>query len=109
MADGDNNNNQIQVNARALRDYTVPTVSGFPIRRPAVQANNFEIKPGLIQIVEAHQFGGYPIETPDDHLAKFLQYCNTIKMNGVTNDAICLQLFPFSLKDKALTWFNSLL
>ena len=54
MADNDNNNNQIQANARALRDYTVPTVSGFPIRRPAVQANNFEIKHGHIQMVEAH-------------------------------------------------------
>jgi len=35
MAD-DNNNNLMQGTARALREYTVPTVSGSVIRRPAI-------------------------------------------------------------------------
>ena len=33
---------------------------------------------------------------------------NTMKLNGVIPDVIKLQLFPFSLRDVAATWFDSL-
>ena len=33
---------------------------------------------------------------------------NTIKLNGVRPDVIKRQLFPFSLRDVASTWFDSL-
>ena len=33
---------------------------------------------------------------------------NTVKLNGVRPDVIKLQLFPFSLRDVATTWFDSL-
>ena len=33
---------------------------------------------------------------------------NTIKLNGVNSDVIKLQLFPFSLRDIAASWFESL-
>ena len=33
---------------------------------------------------------------------------NTVKLNGVRSDVIKLQLFPFSLRDVAATWFDSL-
>ena len=35
---------------KALRDYAMPSVNGAisSIRRPAIQANNFEIKPAII-------------------------------------------------------------
>ena len=33
---------------------------------------------------------------------------NTVKLNGVRYDVIKLQLFPFSLRDVAATWFDSL-
>ena len=32
---------------------------------------------------------------------------NTIKLNGVRLDVIKLQLFPFSLRDVAASWFKS--
>jgi len=38
------------------------------------------------------------------HISLFLEKCDTIKMNRVSNDAIRLRLFPFSLKDKAKSW-----
>ena len=34
---------------------------------------------------------------------------NTIKLNGVRPEVIKLQLFLFSLRDVAATWFDSLL
>ena len=33
--------------------------------------------------------------------------CDTVKYNGVSDDAIWLRLFPFSLKDKAKHWLIS--
>ena len=33
--------------------------------------------------------------------------CATVNINGVTNDAIRLRLFPFSVKDKTQLWLAS--
>ena len=33
---------------------------------------------------------------------------NTVKLNGINPDVIKLQLFPFSLRDIAASWFESL-
>ena len=39
---------------KALSDYAMPSVNGAisSIRRPAIQANNFEIKPAIIQMIQ---------------------------------------------------------
>ena len=41
-------------------------------------------------------------------MCTFLRMANTVFMNGVRSDVIKLQLFPFSLRDTAATWFESL-
>ena len=46
-------------------------------------------------------------EDPNDHITEFLELYDTIKMNGVTEDALRLRLFPFSLKDKAKIWLKT--
>ena len=95
---------------RVLHEYTMPTPGDThnSIVRPTVDANNFEIKPAIIQMVSQFQFGGLPSEDPNAHLAQFLEICDTFKMNGVSQDAIKLRLFPFSLRDKAKLWLHSL-
>ena len=42
------------INQRSLIDYVTPTVKGTisSIRRPSIQANNFEIKPSIIQMIQ---------------------------------------------------------
>jgi len=91
---------------RVLRDYVVPQTTGLisPIMNPAVEVNNFELQPALISFVEQKQFGGHPSKNPHLHLRNFLANCDTIKLNGVSADAIRLRLFPFSLKDRASDW-----
>ena len=78
------------------------------IRQPTMDANNFELKPALITMVQQHQFTGHPIEDPNEHLGRFLRMANTMKLNGVRPELIKLHLFPFCLRDIAATWYESL-
>ena len=78
------------------------------VKQPAIDANDFEFKPAPITMVQQNQFTGHSTENPNEHLGRFLRIANSIKLNGVKPEVIQLQLFPFSLRDKAVTWFNSL-
>ena len=78
------------------------------IRQPTMDANNFELKPALITMVQQHQFTGQPTEDPNEHLSRFLRMANTVKLNGVRLEVIKLHLFPFSLRDIEATWYESL-
>jgi Retrotransposon gag protein len=95
---------------RLLKDFTTPRAGelnmGYTV--PTVAANDFELKPALINMVSQNQFAGLAHEDPNQHLANFEEFCNTLKMNGVTPDAIKLRLFPFSLRDRAKGWLRSL-
>ncbi|KAG7559513.1 Reverse transcriptase domain [Arabidopsis thaliana x Arabidopsis arenosa] len=68
---------------------------------PPMQNNNFEIKSGLIVMVQGNKFHGLPMEVPLDHLDKFDRLCSLTKISGVSEDGFKLRLFPFSLGDKA--------
>ena len=78
------------------------------VRQPPIKVNNFELKPALITMVQQHQFKGHPSEDPNEHLGKFMRMVNIVKLNGVNPDIIKLQLFPFSLRDVAANWFESM-
>ncbi|KAF5477447.1 hypothetical protein F2P56_004087 [Juglans regia] len=105
MADG-----QHDAHPRTLKDYVRPVVNDnySGIRRQTINANNFELKPALISMVQQAQFSRSPLDDPNIHLAMFLLICDTVKINGVTGDTIRLRLFPFSLRDKARGWLQSL-
>ncbi|KAJ9183474.1 hypothetical protein P3X46_007320 [Hevea brasiliensis] len=72
-----------------------------------MNANNFELKPAWLQRIQQTQFGGSPTEDPYYHLQCFLALCDTFKMNGVSDQAIRLRVFPFSLRDRARKWLLS--
>jgi Retrotransposon gag protein len=95
---------------KLLKDFIVtsPTSIRTSIVAPVVGANNFKLKPALINMIQQYPFNGLPNEDPNLHLSIFLEICNTLKVNGVTNDAIRLRLFPFSLAGKARAWLQSL-
>ena len=78
------------------------------VRQPIIKANNFELKPVLITMVQQNQFTGHPSEDPNEHMGRFLRMANIVKLNGVRPDVIKLQLFPFSLRNTAASWFESL-
>ena len=86
-----------------LRDLWIPKdhISNADVVMPAIQANNWEIQPALINMVQHNPFKGSALESPHDHVRKFLEYCNTLKHNGVPLEAIRMQLFTFSLSGSA--------
>ena len=51
-----------------------------------------------------HKFSG---ENPNMHLTTFIEVCDTIKYNGLTEEALRLRLFLFSLGDRAKHWLTS--
>ena len=75
---------------RTMRDYVSPNVQSDqnPIMRPVVAANNFEIKPAMIQMIQNLQFSVLPHKDPIGHMTRFLEYCFTFKMNKVQPEAI---------------------
>ena len=93
-----------------MEDFWRPSIQDeyYAVRQPAIEANNFELKPALITMVQQHQFTGHPFEDPNEHMGRFMRMANTVKLNGVKPEVIRLQLFPFSLRDVAVTWFESL-
>ena len=88
----------------------MPDITGSfgGIMAPAIANYNFEIKPSIIKMVQNNKFGGLQGEDPYAHILTFLNMCATSKINGVTDDAIRLSLFPFSVKEKEQIWIASL-
>ena len=78
------------------------------VRQLAIEANNFVLKLSLIIMVQQHQYTGHPSEDPNEHMGRLLLMENTLKLNGVRPEVTKLQLFPFSLRYVAATWFESL-
>ena len=72
----------------------LPTVVQTAIRRPPIQANNFELKLITLQMLQNILLNGLPNENPNMHLTNFLEVCDTIKYNGVIEEALKLRLFP---------------
>nr|GEZ92759.1 reverse transcriptase domain-containing protein [Tanacetum cinerariifolium]GEZ93196.1 reverse transcriptase domain-containing protein [Tanacetum cinerariifolium] len=72
-------------------------------------ATNFQLKNDMIQQVQNFcQFHGLPGDDANKHLDKFLHVTQSIKVNGVTDDALRLYLFPHSLTYHAIAWFDRL-
>ncbi|KAF7822014.1 uncharacterized protein G2W53_027469 [Senna tora] len=98
-------------NNHKIYEYATPTIHLLSpsIRRPAIEVNHFEINPNIIQLFQSHaSFGGLPTEDSIAHILNFLEVCDTFKQNRVSEEAIKLRLFPFSLRDRAKWWLNSL-
>ena len=91
-----------------IKDYGRPsTVTPPMIIRPTMQANYFELKSIILQLLQGIQFHGLAHEESNAHIPNFLEVCYTVKYNWVSDEAIRLRLFPFSLKDKAKHWLIS--
>nr|GFA50359.1 reverse transcriptase domain-containing protein [Tanacetum cinerariifolium] len=73
---------------------------------PAITADNFELKHGLLTLVQNKQFFGHDKEDPHAHVRYFNKITSTLKFPNVLNTSIKLMLFPFSLEGAARIWLE---
>ncbi|KAJ9703211.1 hypothetical protein PVL29_004838 [Vitis rotundifolia] len=64
------------------------------------------IRPHIVPLLPT--FHGMESENPYAHIKEFEEVCNTFQEGGSSIDKMRLKLFPFTLKDKAKIWLNSL-
>nr|GEU71106.1 reverse transcriptase domain-containing protein [Tanacetum cinerariifolium] len=94
---------------QTMEELCQPTLNsrGGPNAPIAIQATNSGLKNDLIQHVEnSCQFHRLSGDDANKHLNKFLHVTQSIKVNGVTDDALRLYLFPCPLTHHATACFD---
>nr|GEW51919.1 reverse transcriptase domain-containing protein [Tanacetum cinerariifolium] len=79
---------------------------GEAIVIPEILAANFEIKTNLLHLVQANTFHDRENDNPHTQISNFKRMTATLKYRNVSNDAIKLMLFPYSLEDRARIWYE---
>nr|GEX30307.1 reverse transcriptase domain-containing protein [Tanacetum cinerariifolium] len=74
---------------------------GEAIVIPEINADHFEIKTNLLQLVQANIFHGFERANPHTHINNFRRITSTLKFRDVPNDVIKLMMFPYSLEGVA--------
>lgn len=71
---------------RPLKQYEAPNARGLRSRivQPAIEAGHFTISPALLSMIRQNQFGGLPSEDPNDHVDMFLEFCETLRIEGAS-------------------------
>ncbi|GKC61042.1 putative reverse transcriptase domain-containing protein [Tanacetum coccineum] len=77
---------------------------GEAIVLPEINADHFEIKTNLLQLVQANPFYGRENDNPHAHINSFKRITSTLRFRNVPNDVIKLMMFPYSLEGAAKTW-----
>jgi hypothetical protein len=71
-----------------------------------VAEGNYYISPQILNALT--HFGGTPTEDPNLHLREVSDLCKFQHIKGLDQKGIMMILFPFSLKDNARLWYNSM-
>nr|GEY07032.1 reverse transcriptase domain-containing protein [Tanacetum cinerariifolium] len=79
---------------------------GEAIVIPEINADHFEIKTNLLQLVQANPYDGFESENPHTHINNFKRITLTLKFRDVPNDMIKLMMFPYSLEGNARVWYD---
>nr|GEX89752.1 reverse transcriptase domain-containing protein [Tanacetum cinerariifolium] len=102
---------EIQTNATMADNHTMAQMLQAPIEGyedaivvPPINANNFELKQTLINLVQSNQFTRR--QDPQNHLHFFNKVTSTFRHPEVPNTTVKLLLFPFSLEREARIWLD---
>ncbi|GKA75780.1 reverse transcriptase domain-containing protein [Tanacetum coccineum] len=68
--------------------------------------DNFELKHGLLTLVQNKQFFRHDKEDPHAHIHYFNKITSTMKFPNVPSTSVKLMLFPFSLEGAARIWLE---
>jgi hypothetical protein len=93
---------------KCINDFSAPSSANVRTGpEMSIRDGSFKHKPALINSVHQSPFYGKVSEDTNAHLQHFLEICSTFTIRGVTQDAVHLCLFPFSLLEKAKQWLYS--
>jgi hypothetical protein len=87
-----------------LCDFTSTKNNDFictSIAPPAPEANFYEIKPALLNLVMKEQFSGVSSDVAIAYLNNFVELCEMQNYKNIDSDIIKLKLFFFSLRGRA--------
>nr|GEX55717.1 reverse transcriptase domain-containing protein [Tanacetum cinerariifolium] len=79
---------------------------GDAIVVPDILEENFEIRTGLLSLIQENQFHGFESNNPHDHIRSFNRITSTLKFRDVPDDVIKLMLFPYSLEGATKIWYE---
>nr|GEW65183.1 DNA-directed DNA polymerase [Tanacetum cinerariifolium] len=71
-----------------------------------INADHFEIKTNLLQLVQANPYHGFERERILTHINNFKRITSTLKFRDVPNDVINIMMFPYSLEGNARVWYD---
>src|SRR3954463_2651923 len=95
---------------RLLGDYggaNAPAGQMTIVNQP-VDVAHFQLHPATIRQLEKKPFSGRINEDANKHLQRFLTMTTSLKIEGHSEEAKKLVMFPFTLSDDAEEWFYSL-
>ena len=84
--------------------YAIPNLTQLHtgIRKPTIGATHFSLKPLMFQMLQTNgQYAGLSSKDPHSHLRSFMEITDSFLIPDVSDDALRLKLFPFSLRDRA--------
>ena len=90
---------------RSMRDHVHPPRMSSPsciVPSP----EQIVVRPQLVPLLPI--FHGMESENPYSHIKDFEEVCHTFHEGNASVDMMRLKLFPFTLKDRAKIWLNSL-
>nr|GFA11904.1 reverse transcriptase domain-containing protein [Tanacetum cinerariifolium]GFA59798.1 reverse transcriptase domain-containing protein [Tanacetum cinerariifolium] len=79
---------------------------GEAIVIPKINADHFEIKTNLLQLIQGNPYHGFGRENPHTYINNFKRITSTLKFRDVPNDVIKLMMFPYSLEGSAKVWYD---
>ncbi|GJW38465.1 hypothetical protein Tco_0064310 [Tanacetum coccineum] len=88
-----------------MEELCQPSINGRggPIAPIPIEATDFGLRHHMIQQVQnTCQFHGLPGDDANRHIDNFLEITQHMKQNGVSDDALRLSLFPYSLMHHAI-------
>jgi hypothetical protein len=86
---------------RSINDFLAPSSANVRTGPEMnIRDGGFELKPALINMVQQSPFCGKGSEDANAYLQHFLEICNTFTIRGVSQNAVRLRFFPFSLLGK---------
>nr|GEU55893.1 reverse transcriptase domain-containing protein [Tanacetum cinerariifolium] len=94
-----------------MEELCQPSINGRggPIAPIPIQATYFGLRHHMIQQVQnTCQFHGLPGDDANRHIDRFLEITQHMKQNGVSDDALHLSLFLYSLTHHAIAWYDHL-